>query len=326
MTGFLLVPDEITSDETSIIQVQTSKYVDEVEITLYEQTEHEITDYMTLKAAGDIKTWEYQYNIPGSIIPEGDYSAKFTASTPNNNTETKIKGYKHLDLKLENLRIIAVYDYGWQYKFEKTNREPTDLQIQGIRTKDFPLLHNDRLKDIKLGYSVDFKIDSTGLSHEEDTIDIAVHYYAFDKYGKYQPVDIYIPDEKYDNYYKLEDSEYVDTSKRFTLTKENKTAYESDPDNLNKNTWRFRMFLPPTAKAVRKGEPLDLYSDNTFKRRLLVLLEIKAEKHTGTVYDYTLKESDWGTDDGDIYGVNKPSAPCTCFDMETVTFFLCSIA
>ena len=302
-----LVPDELTSDDTSIIQVQTSKYVDEVEITLYEQTEHQITDYMTLKSAGDIKTWEYQYHIPGGIIPEGDYNAKFTASTPNNNTETKIKGYKHLDLKLEDLRIIAVYDYGWQYKFEKTNREPTDLQLQGIRTKDFPLLHNDRLKDIKLGYAVDFKIDSTGLSHEEDTIDITVHYYAFDKYAKYQPVDIYIPDEKYENYYKLEDSEYLDTSKRFTLTKDNKTAYESDPDNLNKNTWRFRMFLPPTAKAVKKGEPLDLYSDNTFKRRLLVLLEIEAKKHTGTVYDYTLKETDWGTDDGDIYGVNKPS-------------------
>lgn len=301
-----LVPDEIIADETNLIEIETSKYVDEVEITLYEGTPHELVDYMTIKDSGAKNTWKYEYYIASGLVPEGNYTVKFTASTPNNNSQTKTKGYKLLDIKLENLRIVKVCDFGWQHNFENTDGTSTALQNVGIRTKDFPLLHNDKLKFIKLGYAVDFEIDSTGLNNPGDKITINVHYYAENQNGQFESVDIYIPDEDY-NYYKLENSEYVDLSKTLVLSDGDKWAYEDDPTNLSKNTWEFEVFIPPTAKTVKKGETLDLFNDNTFDKRLLIVLDIIAEKSTGTTYDYTLKETNWATDNGYVYGMNKPS-------------------
>jgi len=67
------------------------------------------------------------------------------------------------------------------------------------------------------------------------------------------------------------------------------------------------MYLPPTAKVVKKGEPLDLFKDNTYKDMLLVILEVEGIKAMGARYDYTYKETNWGTDNGSVYGLNKPS-------------------
>ncbi|MGE4283039.1 MAG: hypothetical protein AB7G87_04890, partial [Clostridia bacterium] len=39
--------------------------------------------------------------------------------------------------------------------------------------------------------------------------------------------------------------------------------------------------------------------------KLLLVFEITGEKSTGTIFNYTVKETGWATDNGSIYGANK---------------------
>ncbi|MTI48911.1 MAG: hypothetical protein FH761_13785 [Firmicutes bacterium] len=299
------MPTEFMTEEENVIEAKTSKYADEVIITLYKNTPYETTDYMSLKTSDKKRIWIYSY-VPLSDIPDDNYIAEFTASTPNGNSETLTKNYKSLSLKLENLRITKIADFNWQDNFEKTNGTPTTLQEEGIHTKDFPVYRNDKHKWIKLGYRVYFEIDSTGLHKSEDQIHVDIDYYALDNKNYFHSVDIYVPNEEF-NYKLLQNSDYSNVSKAFPLNDLNKRNSEVEPMNDNKNTWDFNIYLPPTAKIVKQGEDLDLINDNTFNNMLLVVINITAEKNTGATYDYTLKETDWATDDGSIYGSNLPT-------------------
>lgn len=129
------------------------------------------------------------------------------------------------------------------------------------------MYRNDKHRWIKLGYMVYFEIDSTGLHNPGDEIHIDISYYALDNKNFLHAVDIYVPDVDY-NYHKLESSEFADVSKAFTLSSSNRGVSERDPGNPNKNTWKFEMFLPSTAKAVKKREALDLVNDNIFNHML----------------------------------------------------------
>lgn len=209
--------------------------------------------------------------------------------------------------KLENLRITAIYDYNWKDYFKTREGRPTALSTNGIKTPHMPVYTNKEEKGIKLGYGVKLKLDTMGFNQDDDTIQIEAKYYAMDKKSNLYPADIYVENKEGD-YIKLENSQFKTTAKTITLTKEkNRTAHELETGKSSYNTWSFEIYLPYKAKAVLQGEKLDLVSNNTFDYRLLVVLDITGRKTDGRSLNYTAKETDWGNQNGSIYGKNKPT-------------------
>jgi hypothetical protein len=209
-------------------------------------------------------------------------------------------------LKLENLRITSVTDPRWREYFQLADGSPTELQINGIKVSDMPIYQNKEQNGIKLGYMANFKIDSLGLDGVNDKVNINVKYFVLDSNNTLYEADIYI--ENTDGSYQLiNDGEYRDTAKVITLRSNNRIPYEIDPNKAKSNTWHFEYFLPPTAKAVKKGEELDLTVPNYYNYKLLVTFDIIGQKSTGESYDYTTKELSWGMGDGNAYGKSWPT-------------------
>jgi len=153
---------------------------------------------------------------------------------------------------------------------------------------------------------VKFKIDSIGLQGQGDEISIKARYYALDTKNDLYDTEIYV-ETKEGDFIKMKDSPYYTTAGNMTLNPSNRKPHELNPEKSHFNTWEFDVFIPYFAKVVKKGEELDLFDDNTFDYRLLVALDIQGKKADGTIYDYTLKENQWGMDDGKIYGGNLPT-------------------
>jgi hypothetical protein len=80
--------DKITYDRETLIEASTSKYVNSVTITLFRGTAHERTRNLSLlRTEGDKKYWLLNYKEDRKYISDNNYTARFTARTPNNNQE-----------------------------------------------------------------------------------------------------------------------------------------------------------------------------------------------------------------------------------------------
>ncbi len=290
---------EVFAGEENSFKFYTSTYVSDVELTFMGVTYTSVDGEISLLGNnGTSKTWEISVSVPSSEVTEGDTGiTTFIAILPSGEQESVDVHYKIITIKLEDLRIINIGDYNWKSYF---------TYEEEIKVKDMPIDRNKQGKGIKLGYKVLFEIDSKGLHQDGDTINIDVEYFALDRTNRVHEVDIYVENEKGD-YIKLEDSEYRLLSKEIQLESKNRDVSEKETHNAIANTWRFGLFLPYTAKIVKRGEPLNLYTDNTFDYRLIVTLNIVGQKSTGGSFDYTSKEIEWGTSDGSTYGINKPS-------------------
>lgn len=209
--------------------------------------------------------------------------------------------------KLGNLRATTVYDYDWKKYFIKENDQPTELVNNGIRTADMPIYANKESKVIKLGYGVDYKIDTMGFDDTNDKIHITVSYFALDDRKTLHPVDIYIPDNK-GNYSKLDSkSTYNSTMKDIWLDANFKGPFESDNTQTTYNTWKFNFYVPYSAKIVSNKESYNEIKDNSFKNKLVVVFDIEGVKEDGRILNYTSKENAWSLGDGTIYGSSYPS-------------------
>jgi len=293
------------ADTTVSLKGKTTKYPHQVVAKLYYQTPHQRSVSMTATLTGKNKDWKLQHNVPNDLM-DGFYKIEFTATTPNGNKETLILTHQLLNLKMEKLRIGAIMDFNWEEYFQTPGKRPTPLALEGIHVKDMPVFRNKRHQGIKLGYKVKFKIDSIGLQGQGDEISIKARYYALDTKNDLYDTEIYV-ETKEGDFIKMKDSPYYTTAGNMTLNPSNRKPHELNPEKSHFNTWEFDVFIPYFAKVVKKGEELDLFDDNTFDYRLLVALDIQGKKADGTIYDYTLKENQWGMDNGKIYGGNLPT-------------------
>ena len=209
-------------------------------------------------------------------------------------------------IKLSNLRITNISDYEWKDSFIRADETKTELQTVGITVKDMPVYQNKQNQGIKLGYMVEFSIDSVGLAEQNDVIDINATFVASDGMNSLYYADIYVQDEN-GEYLLIDFSDYVHDSSQITIGVESRRSSELELNNPNSNTWDFSFFLPPNAKIVKRGEDLDLYNDNTFKDKLLVMFDITAKKALRGIYDYTKHETIWSSDNGEIYGSSRPT-------------------
>ncbi len=88
--------DKLVRDYYRDTQAQTSKYASQVEVTFFYGTSFQKTVNMTLDGQnGDLKTWSLAYKETRNI-PEGTYTARYTAMTPNGNVETKDKSFEFI--------------------------------------------------------------------------------------------------------------------------------------------------------------------------------------------------------------------------------------
>ncbi len=301
---------EIYADDTNRFKLYTSLYVDKAEIAFLGHTyTSSAGEIVLLGDNGTTKIWEMELVVPPETVTEGETGyAAFTALLPSGLSESVHVNYKVIAVKLENLRIVNIGDYNWERTFVYVNGKPTALQQKGIPVKDMPADVNKQGQGIKLGYAAAFKIDSAGLNKADSTVAITAHYFALDRKNRLHRADIYVEDRD-GNYVKLEDSEYDAMSKSILLDASDRHVYESEPGKTNYNTWGFELFLPYSSKVVKQGEALDLYRDNTFDYRLIVALDILGQQYPGSgVYDYTARETEWGTGDGSVYGGNLPTA------------------
>lgn len=97
------MPSKAEANMSAGISASTSKYADTTTVQLFIGTVYQTSALnMSGSLNGDNKNWSLNYNIPDGI-PSGDYTARFTATTPNGNSETK-----DIAFRLENMKITGV--------------------------------------------------------------------------------------------------------------------------------------------------------------------------------------------------------------------------
>ncbi|HHV60770.1 MAG TPA: hypothetical protein GXX49_10880 [Clostridiaceae bacterium] len=290
----------------NVFIARTTPYVSHVNVELMNET-GDVYQNISLSDNDNDNKWDWTTHIDEPFFEGVNHGTmRFTAITTNGNVESKEMTYYIRRLKLENFRITKILDFNWKEYFEKENGEPTELAKNGIGIEDMPVFRNIQHDGIKLGYMINCRIDSAGLDRNGDYININVSYYAMDNANNIFEADIYVQD-KNGEYCLLRDSEYYDICHNIQLNRNQRTLHDAEPDKANYNTWFFDFFLPSTAKVVKKGEPLDLFRDNTLKNKLLVVFDITAHSETGATFDYTFHENKWAAGDGSSYGANRPS-------------------
>lgn len=300
---------ELYTDENNNFTFSTSVYVTKVQLSFKGVTYTSTAGQIPLRSQDSTtKIWEMTKFIADGTMPDEETgNGVFIATLPSGASQTVNVNYKVIALRLKNLRISKIYDFSWKDLFVKPNGLPTALQLGGIQTKDMPVYKNLSNKYIKLGYKVSFKIDSMGLYRPGEEITVKVKYLSLDNKLKYQPVDIFFRKED-GQYDRLGEKPDIYNLESFTLNERKRFKYEPDPSKNTYNTWDFDFYLPATIKIVRKAEGLDLFNDNTLKTKLLVLFDITCKKQgASTIYDYSAKETAWGTDVGGNYGKNYPT-------------------
>jgi len=83
-------PTEMTSAGAPVYQIQaaTSKYVNQVQVTIYQGTAYQHTlDLAPTATDGSVKSWSLEYTVPPNI-PEYNYLVEYYAKTTNNKTQT----------------------------------------------------------------------------------------------------------------------------------------------------------------------------------------------------------------------------------------------
>lgn len=247
--------------------------------------------------------------------------------------------------KIKNLRIIGIADYKWEAIFQNHNRQPTPLQYQGIRTREFPIYTNRWGHGTALGYQTRYKIDTIGYEDPQDQIQIQVQYHALDNQRNlYKNVDIYLLN-KAGKYVRIDDINnpqwdeqvqyYYQQSRNIILRPQNKEAipYEADREEGSQqrirhsqdqakekyNTYESHLFLPYHAKFVRRGYPLDLFQKRGLQEyQVLITFQVTGKKGHQAIaeLDYTQKEDQWAKDNKwhqsppteyNSYGKNRPT-------------------
>lgn len=238
------------------------------------------------------------FDVPN--VKYGSYSLRFVATDPNGASAETTTSFNPT-FTLTNLRINNIYDFNWKSKFVDNRGNKTALATSGIPISDMPVHTNAKNQKIKMGYAVDFKIDSKGLINNSDQIKVKASYFVRSGYS-FTPVDLYVQDTKNGAYKNISNSLYASKSYSLTLTNSNRLN-----TSANGGTWSFKYYIPPSY-AVRKGEALNKFKSNKLKGDLLVVFDIEGINNVGATFNYTNSAIGWGLGAGGSYGRNFPSS------------------
>ncbi|HHW47036.1 MAG TPA: hypothetical protein GXX14_00250, partial [Clostridiaceae bacterium] len=104
------MPQAVITESPVDIYASTSKYANNVQVTLFKGTAYQTILMMNTVSAGKVKNWKVTYNVHANI-PDGIYTASFTAGTPNGNSETVNVDYEVQGLKITNVTIEGYWNH-----------------------------------------------------------------------------------------------------------------------------------------------------------------------------------------------------------------------
>jgi len=123
-TPINLVPDmpaEVVGNTSITINAATSIYANTTTVQLFRGTAYQtLALSMTGMINGSSKNWTVNYTVPAGI-PVGNYTARFTSTTPNGNTQTRDVTFRVESLKITGVTISGYWNHwrGQVDMFEK---------------------------------------------------------------------------------------------------------------------------------------------------------------------------------------------------------------
>lgn len=104
------LPAELTGGTSVQADAQTSMYVNTVEVNLFHGTAYERTYRLSKVFNAKSSIWTGSLSIPGGI-PDGYYTARFTAFTPNGRSQTRDESFKLVNLSITNVSINGYWNH-----------------------------------------------------------------------------------------------------------------------------------------------------------------------------------------------------------------------
>ena len=104
------LPYEVVGGTVVQADAHTTKYASTVTATLFQGTAYERTYTMTGKGEGTGKVWAGNLSIPENI-PEGEYNARFTATAPNGNSQTRDVRFKLTNLSITHVSLSGYWNH-----------------------------------------------------------------------------------------------------------------------------------------------------------------------------------------------------------------------
>lgn len=103
----------LAGSDPNVITATTSIYATTVNVELFRGTSRATTLNMSLKNNdGTTKTWQVTYTAPGaSVLPEGNYQARFTATTPSGKLETLNRTFELQHLRVTDMGIRGYWNH-----------------------------------------------------------------------------------------------------------------------------------------------------------------------------------------------------------------------
>lgn len=209
-------------------------------------------------SSGEISSSSNSWTSPIELPEETLFSVRVQVYDGYEWSELSEKKYfKVITLKLENFRITGVYDIAWKDLFLYEDGRLKDYFIR-IPVDKTDILKNHPLKantPIKMGYKVEFEVDTIGLSGIGDKVDIGV---------KFQ-----------DTSGNIVSPMYTDELRNVVAIPNSYKSISAARIKVNGNnaTWRFSYFLPATTVVNGKND-------------LVVHFTMVGKKSGGSSYDY----------------------------------------
>ncbi|HCC07890.1 MAG TPA: hypothetical protein DEP72_07010 [Clostridiales bacterium] len=254
--------------------------------------------------------------------PSIDLTADIVPGTLDTPDEISIMSYSCIPLfinkagndpesHVSDLKIVKILDPTWKNIVDSS--KPIYTMAMAVYSSKIP-------SKIKLGYAVNFELDTTGYGTDKfDNVTVTAHPFIRTSAG-YEEVDIYIPQDKYmSKYIKIEDTDKQKYIKKVRM----EVAADSDffiirDAAKEKYTWMYSYYIRPDVKFVLKSKSAPATLDPSIKGQaayfvnpqinpeLIVVMDIIAEKAYLKKLLYTKKEDKWATGpSATSYGVRK---------------------
>ncbi|AOT68340.1 hypothetical protein [Geosporobacter ferrireducens] len=151
------MPNRVFTSSEITIEATTSKYANAVTVDVF--SDGNPISMQLVNQVGDIKYWRLNYTVP--FRPDGNYTARFRATTPNGNEEIKTLPFFLQTLDLKDLRI-------------------TDIVNHKEYAGKYPIYYNAPEVPVgyKAGYYVTFKITAIG---NPDSVKMKISHPGYNK-------------------------------------------------------------------------------------------------------------------------------------------------
>ncbi len=171
------MPAEAITNMAIVIKATTSKYANSTTVQLYVGTAYQ-TSVLSMAGVlnGTSKNWTLNYTVPAGI-PVGSYTARFTSTTPNGNTETRDVTFRVESLKITGVSISGYWNH-WRGQVDLFGKQ------MSIEPHRFLSLETVKINVDTSGYAdrVDIRF-SPELEAMQFTDQEGHHYDYFQDYG-----------------------------------------------------------------------------------------------------------------------------------------------